>query len=111
MDNSRITIKVGSGSHNFLDKKYNNYLKQSVNLNEKTVERWITYDVIINEIIQLGKINYFDEFKYRLTGGEDPNQILIEIINKDNETRTYLWHHLKRLKFFINDDLMRRFYE
>jgi hypothetical protein len=33
----------------------------------------------------------------------------MDIINKDNETRTYLWTHLQKLKEYKNEDLTKRF--
>jgi hypothetical protein len=110
MDTSRTTIKARSGSYNFLDKKYNNFINQSlVNSDEETYERWLTYDTIIKELILMDKINYFEEVKYRLTGGEDPNEVLTDIINKDSETRAYMWPHIRTLKNYHNEDIVNRF--
>lgn len=112
MGNSNITIKVGFGRYNLLDKLYNRFINLSLkNTNEETIERWSTYEIIIAELIDLNKINYFEEIKYRLTDGETPNDIFIDIMERDSEIRTYLWPYLIRIKEYKNEDLLKRFYE
>ena len=110
MNTSKLTIKAGSGSYSFLDKTYEIFIRNLFsNSDEDTYERWLTYDTIIKELILLDKLNYFDELKYRVTGGDNPIDVLMDIINKDNETRTYLWTHLQKLKEYKNEDLTKRF--
>lgn len=112
MDDSQITIKVGFGTYNILDKMYNKFVKNSLSDTDgDTLERWYTYETIMKELIDLGKINLFEEVKYRLTDGEDPNDTIIDIINRDNETRTFLWSYSRKLKEFKNYDLLKRFYD
>lgn len=110
MNTSKITIKAGSGSYTILDKKYSDSIKTYLaKINDDTYERWLTYDTILNELIWLDKTNYFEEFKYRFTGGEDPNDVLVDIINREPDIKTYLWSHLKRINDYINEDLIKRF--
>lgn len=112
MENSRITIKAGSGTYNMLDKMYNRFIKNSLtDTDEETIERWCTYEAIMTELIGLNKINLFEEVKYRLTGGEDPNDIILDIINRDNDVKTILWAHSRKLMEYKNDDLLKRFYQ
>lgn len=112
MDNSKITIKVGSGTYNSLDKMYNKFINTSLSdTDDETLERWYTYETIMKELISLGKINLFEETKYRLTGGEDPNDIILDIINSNNEIKTTLWSYSRKLNEYKNDDLLKRFYE
>jgi len=111
MEDSNITIKVGSGTYSFLDKIYNKFITKSLkNTDEETQERWFTYESIMTELISMGKINYFEEIKYRLTGGEDPNNVILDILNKDNEIKKYLLTHIRRIKDYKNEDLLKRFY-
>jgi len=112
MEHSNITIKAGSGTYNLLDKKYNRFIKNSLtDTDEETIERWFTYETIMTELIGLNRINLFEEVKYRLTGGEDPNDIILEIISRDNELKTVLWSYSRRLNAYKNDDLLKRFYQ
>jgi hypothetical protein len=112
MVDSNITIRVGSGTYNFLDKQYNIFIKNSLeNVDDDTHERWVTYETIMRELVNLGRIKLFEEIKYRLTGGGDPNDIMLDIINRDNEVRTHLWFHISHIKGFKNDELIQRFYE
>lgn len=110
MEDSNITIKGGSGTYNFLDKIYNNFIITSLkNIDEETEERWVTYETVIRELVALGKANYFEEIKYRLTGGEDPNDVILDILNKDAEVKTYLWPHVRRIQEYKGIDLLNRF--
>jgi hypothetical protein len=90
---------------------YNKFITNSLtNTDEETIERWYTYEAIMTELIGLNKINLFEEVKYRLTGGEDPNDIILDIINRDNVVKTALWAHSCRLRDYKNEDLLKRFY-
>lgn len=110
MNTSRVTIKAGSGSHNLLDRAYNKFIKQSfLNGDDNTYERWVTYNFIIKELIQLNRLKCFEEMKYRLTGGEDMNNILIDIISRDEELSDYLPASLNKLNQYKIDDLLIRF--
>ena len=112
MENSNITIKAGSGTYNLLDKMYNRFITNSLsNMDDETMERWYTYEAIMTELIGLNKINCFEEIKYRLTGGEDPNDIILDIINRDGDIKTALWVHLRRVQDYKNEDTLRRFYQ
>jgi len=112
MDNSNITIKAGSGTYNVLDKMYNRFIKNSLaNTDEETIERWHTYETIMSELITLNRVNLFEEVKYRLTGGGDPNDIILDIINRNNDVKTTLCVYSRKLMEYKNDDLFKRFYE
>lgn len=112
METSKITIKAGSGTYNTLDKMYNRFIKNYLtNTNEETKERWQTYESIIAELVRLDRADYFDEIKYRLTGGENPNDIISDIIDRDNEIKKYLWSHILKIRDYENLDLLRRFYK
>lgn len=112
MVNCKITIKSGSGRYNLLDKLYNTLIKDSLaGTDEETIERWYTYETIMSELISLNKINLFEEIKYKLTGGEDPNEIILDIISKDKDIKTTLWVYIRKLKAYKNEDLLKRFYQ
>ena len=111
MSDSNFTIKVGSGTYNFLDRIYNRFIINSLTKhNEDIIERFITYDVIMNELIALGKIHYFEEVKYRLTGGEEPNEVMLSIMNKDNEIKTALWGLRRKVEEYVEEDMINRYY-
>jgi hypothetical protein len=110
MNDSNYTIKVGSGTYNFLDKIYKRFIIDSLTEHdEDTKERFYTYDSIMSELILLGEISSFEEIKYRLTGGEEPNQVMVEVLNRDKYVRDYLWTYLSRIDGYIEDDIRDRF--
>lgn len=112
MSDSYFKIKAGSGTYNFLDKIYNRFITHTlITDNNETIDRFITYDSIMNELIALGDISSFEEAKYRLTGGENPNQVMLDIIDRDNETKTVLWSLRTKIEEYIEDDKFKRFYE
>ncbi len=112
MDSSKITIRTGNSKSNILDKVYNKFIKNHlINTNEETKERWETYDSIISELIWLNRTDCFEEIKYRLTDGETFNDIIIDIINRDNEIKTQLWCYIAKVEEYENRDLLRRFYK
>ena len=87
MDELNFDIKRGFGKHNSLDKAYRRFINNSINnCDDNEMERWETYSNIIDDIISMDMLDYFEEIKYRTTGGENINQIMLDVINKDNET-------------------------
>ncbi|NIQ13912.1 MAG: hypothetical protein GTO02_05760, partial [Candidatus Dadabacteria bacterium] len=54
---------------------------------------------------------YFNEFKYRITDGEDPNIVSIDIINRDDDVKASLWFMIKIIEGFMDDDFIARFCE
>lgn len=111
MKDINIKIKIGSGKYNNLDKEYNQFIKKTMmNLDEETKQRWETYSVIMDELININRIDCFEEVKYRLTDGEDPNKVMIDIINKNQNASTLLWFMRKRILEYIDEDFYNRFY-
>ena len=52
------------------------------------------------------------EIKYRITDGEDPNIILLEIINRESETEDGLiWFLKRRVEEYIDEDFFNRFFK
>jgi hypothetical protein len=96
-----------------LDKAYNKHIKTIINnLNEENEGRWETYNIIIEELINQGKGNYFEEMKYRLTDGEDPNKIILDIIEREvDEINGLIWILKRRIEDYIEDDYIKRFYQ
>jgi len=105
-------VKSGSGKNSNLDKAYNKLINNLlVEMNEETEERWETYNLIIKELFQIDNGKYFEEIKYRLTDGEDPNYLLLEIASRYNQDElsflvTFL---LKRVEEYLDEDFFKRF--
>ena len=74
------------------------------------LHRWDIYNLIMEELIELNKLDLFDEVRYRITDNEDPNYVMIDVLNKAEVLSGLLWLIKKRIKFFIDEDFENRFY-
>lgn len=113
MEANKFLLKAGQGKSTTLDKAYSNHINRVIEtLDEEKEGRWETYNIIIQELINEGKGNYFSEIKYRLTDGEDPNQVMLDIINREvDEVNGVIWFLKRRIEEYLEDDYLRRFYE
>ena len=95
-----------------LDKEYNNHIYNILNSStEEKKNRWEIYDLVISELIKQGDIDYFKEFKYRLTDGENPNEIILDFIDRDTDNVTSLvWSLKNRIEQFLDEDIYDRFF-
>jgi len=110
MERSYFKIKSGTGSHSTLDKAYNKLIIDAlINGDKDRLERWEVYNYITSEFIKIGKINYFNEFKYRVTDGEDPNIVALDIISSSEQAKSSLWFMVRKIEEWIDDDLISRF--
>lgn len=76
--------------------------------NDKNDERWITYDLIINEITELGYNNY-GELEYRLSDDENINKVLLSIITLTKERISTMGHRISTLEHYQDEDLINFF--
>lgn len=112
MDGLNYCVRHSHGKFNFLDKAYNKFIKESLSKgDDNDIERWEVYNTIMVELINLGRVDYFDEAKYRITGNEKPNDVMLDIINRDYEIKSILSEYIERLNYFIDCDLISRFYK
>ena len=113
MKANRTKTKASQGKNSTLDKAYNRHIIKLFNeLDEEKQERWETYNIIIQELINEGKLDTFSEIKYRVTDGEDPNDVILEIIERyGDEMNTIVWFLKRRIEEYQEDDNLRRFYE
>ena len=105
-------IKGGFGRCLNLDKEYNRYLEKTINKiqDDDILYRWDIYNLIMEELIELDKLDLFDEVRYRITDDEDPNHVMIDVLDKAEVLSGFLWLIKKRIKFFIDEDFENRFY-
>lgn len=112
MDGLNYCVKHGQGKFNFLDKAYGKFIKESLSKgDDNNIERWELYNSIMVELLNLEKMNYFEEVKYRFTGGENPNNVMLDIIEKDYDTIVNLSSFKNKLNHFIDLDIINRFYQ
>jgi hypothetical protein len=110
MNNFNLTIKSGSGKFSKLDKLYRDFAINSINDSEEEyLDRWEVYNVIMNELIKIGEYTYFEEVKYRITDGENPNLVMLEMINKFFINSNLFFVLKSIIENFIDEDCVNRF--
>ncbi len=112
MKTKQFLLTANQGYKTTLDKAYNKHINQVLNtFNEEQENRWETYNLIMNELISQGDTRYIKEVKYRLSDGENPNDVFLDIINRDKEKVTSLvWFLKRRLEEYKEDDKFNRFF-
>ena len=111
MKDFNITIKAGNGKFNNLDKEYNNLITLTMaNVDSEIKLRWETYSIIMDELLNINKIDCFEEAKYRLTDGEDPNIVMLDMIDRNKNSSGLLWFIRKRLQEYIDEDFYNKFF-
>jgi hypothetical protein len=113
MEQFDFVLKTGKSKNTTLDKAYSKLINNVItNLDEEKESRWETYNLIISEILLLENGIYFEELKYRLTDNENPNEVIIDIINKDsaNESNGFLLFLKGRVEEYLEEDFFKRFY-
>lgn len=112
MEANNFLLKASQGKRTTLDKAYCKHINTILEtIDEEKECRWETYNLIIQELIEQGKRDYFEEIKYRLTDGEDPNKVILEVIARDSDSVSGLiWLLKRRLEEYLEDDFIKRFY-
>jgi hypothetical protein len=111
MKDFNITIKAGNGKFNNLDKEYNHLITltmSDIDVDKKL--RWEIYSIIMDELLNIDRIDCFEEAKYRLTDNEDPNLVMIDMIDRNKNSSGLLCLIRKRLQEFIDEDFYNRFF-
>ncbi len=113
MGANNTILRAGSqGKNSTLNKAYYNHINNLFEtLDEEILLRWETYELIIDELLKEGKKEILNEIKYRITDGEDPNDIIIEILDRYSDDMTSLiWFLKRRVEEYREDDYLRNFY-
>lgn len=111
MEASIFLLKPSNGKKSTLDKAYQKHIESVLrNLTEEEESRWETYSVIIEQLLEQGKDAYFKEMKYRLTDGENPNEIILDILNRESDNLDNLGYVFKRrIEEYLEEDFFKRF--
>ena len=113
MNTKNILFKSGSNRKTYLDKAYNTHIINLFEeLDDNKKERWETYNLIIEVLTENTKKDFMTEIKYRVTDGEDPNVIILDIIQRESEIADGLiWFLKKRVEEYMDEDFFNRFFE
>lgn len=111
MKTKQFLLTDNHGYRTTLDKAYNKHMNTVLNsFNEEQETRWETYNLIMNELISQDN-RYIKEVKYRLSDGENPNHLFLDIINRDTDNvNSLVWFLKRRLEEYIEDDIFNRFF-
>jgi hypothetical protein len=93
----------------YLDTAYRRFVFNKINsIDETKLERWEVYNMIANELVGHGYIIEFDELRYRITDNENPNDVIIDIL--DNiECTTLLRTLYGMVEMYIGEDFHSEF--
>ena len=110
--NKSLLFQSNKGKKTILDVAYNNHIFNVLKkISEEEEGRWEVYNIVVNSLINDNCGNYVDEIKYRLTDGENPNEVILNIINRQVlEVDGLVWLLKRRIEEYIEDDFMKRFY-
>ena len=109
MYNNSFTIKSTNGKFNYLDKSYQNLIIKNTKL-DVNLERWEIYSKIIDKVIEIAGPREFKNIKYRLTGGDNPNDVMFEMIEKYSDKSVLLQSLEIFIRNFSDEDWINRFY-
>jgi len=112
MGNKIFLLNPSNGKESTLDRAFNKHLSNiSKNFNgEEEETRWEIYSIIIDEFLNQNKYEYVNEIKYRITDGEDPNIVILDIIERDSDNiDSVTWFFKRRIEEYIEDDYFKRF--
>jgi len=110
MDIKNFIIGNGSPNKNKLDSDYKNFILNTINnCEDAQFERWENYNSVIDEIVKLGYNSEFEEIKYRITDGENPNEVLLSIFGRI-ELSPILMFYSKLLEDYLESDRYSKFF-
>ena len=111
MDVKKFLLKNNKTKKSCLDKAYYKHINCMLDtLSEDEEIRWETYNLIVEFLIKQGDKNILQEIKYRITEGENPNSVILEIADRDSDNLDGLvWLFKKRLEEYLEEDYFNRF--
>lgn len=112
MEAKKLKVKAYSDVKNTtLDRAFYKYIKKiNEQLNNESKLRWETYEMIFQELFNEGKTACLNEIKYRLTDGEEPNDVILDVIEKYiDEIGALTWFLKRRIEEYKEEDFFKNF--
>lgn len=111
MDVKNFLLTNGKSKKTKLDEAYYKHINYILHtLNEDDEMRWETYNLIVEFLIKQGNKNILGEIKYRITDGENPNSVILDITNRYSDNLDgMVWFLRKRVEEYLEDDFFKRF--
>lgn len=93
-----------------LDNAYRRFVTKKMHslIDDSKFERWEIYNMIASELIAHGYTTEFDELRYRITDNEDPNDVMIDILDTI-ECTTLLRTLYGMVEMYIAEDFHSEF--
>lgn len=112
MDVTKFLLKNNKSKTTTLDKAYHKHINCLLDtLSEEEEMRWDIYRLIVEFLISEGDKNVLGEIKYRITDGENPNQILLDITERHSDSLNgMVWLLRKRVEEYLEEDYFKRFF-
>jgi hypothetical protein len=111
MEAKNILFKSTNSNRTNLDKAYNKHIINVIeSLDEEKKARWETYNLVVEVLTESTNKDYMNEIKYRLTDGEDPNRVMLDIIDREiDNVDGLVWFLKRRIEEYIDEDFFNRF--
>lgn len=94
-------------STNTLDREFKKFIHTDLSYDKGRLE---IYNYVMNQLINNDMIDYLNEMKYKITDGENPNKVILDIINKNKTTKAIFWNVKKKIEEYLDEDLYDKFY-
>jgi hypothetical protein len=85
------------------------YITNEMHSDAINKERWSAYIEIFTQLIKSNKESYFYELEYRVFSGENINEVLKSIINRDDDLYLLLYHYIYLLEEYVGFDVLKPF--
>ena len=111
MKDFNLLLSPTKGKKSTLDKAYQQHVVNIIKtLSEEEEARWEIYSVIFQQLLNYGHTDIIKEIKYRLTDGENPNVVFLDVLDRDSDSFDSLtWFLKRRVEEYLDEDLMKRF--
>tara|TARA_R110000782_G_C14708678_1_gene402891 strand:+ start:362 stop:700 length:339 start_codon:yes stop_codon:yes gene_type:complete len=111
MEDTNFKPETSFTNSNSLEKMYGRLLRTTLmNIDDNDGYRDETYRVIIFELQKEYDYKTYDEIKYRITDGEDVNEVFYDIIQRGDYSSSVIWLMKERIECYIDEDKYKRFY-
>jgi hypothetical protein len=111
MEAKNILFKSSSSKRTNLDKAYHKHIANVMEtLDDEKQARWETYNLVVEVLVEVTDKDYMKEIKYRLSDGEDPNRVMLDIIEREiDKIDGLVWFLKRRIEEYIDEDFFTRF--
>jgi hypothetical protein len=95
-----------------LDKLYYEHINYLLNdLDEEEEIKWETYGLIVESLLKQGHKNVLTELKYRMTDGENTNQIILDMVNRYSDSVDgMVWFLKRRVEEYLEEDFYKKLF-